>query len=187
MDAAKERTVTRSFRIKESAFSALQQEADKRNISVNTLLNLLLSSFSEYDRFLEEFHMIKLSNPTFRKILQACDESSIREAGKKAGATLPKSFILAKRGEVTREAVAEYMKMMSQYANLFEFNMTRHAGGTSITLVHELGAKGSAFFGEYAKAAFEVSGVADEIEFDENSVTITLKERIPITGDRVRD
>ena len=183
MAAARERTVTRSFRIKESAFSALQDEAEKRNISVNTLLNFLLISFSEHDRFLEEFHMVKLSLPTLKRILEACGEKELREAGKKAGATLPKSFMLAKRGSVDSAGIAEYLRLTSQYAKLFEFNMTRHGGGTNITLVHELGRSGSDFFGEYVKAALEGSGLQDSLELDESSVHLVLKERVPLADE----
>lgn len=172
----RERTVTRSFRIKESAFSALQEESEKRNVSVNTLLNLLLLSFSEYDRFLEEFHMVKLSRPTFRRILQASSEQAIKEAGKSAGLTLPKSFLLAKSGSVTRENVIDYLRLMSQYANLFEFNITRNSRGSTVTLVHDLGMKGSQFFGEYVRSALKGAGLDDDIQFDENSVTLELRD-----------
>lgn len=172
----RERTVTRSFRIKESAFNALQEEAEKRNVSINTLLNLLLLSFSEYDRFLEEFHMLKLSRPTLRRILQASSDQAIKDAGRAAGSTVPKSFLLAKAGAVNRENVLDYLRLMSQYANLFEFNITRTGRASTVTLVHDLGMKGSQFFGEYVKSAMKSVGFEDDIEFDENSVTIELKD-----------
>jgi hypothetical protein len=175
----RERTVTRSFRIKQSALSALQEESEKRNISVNTMLNLLLISFAEYDRFLEEFSMVKLSRPTFRKVLQASSEQAIREAGKRAGSTLPKSFLLAKRGEISREGLIDYLLLMSKYANLFEFNMTTNGRGVTVTLVHDLGTRGSEFFGEYIKSALKEAGLSDDVEFDENSVTLALKENTP--------
>ena len=176
MQKRPERTVTRSFRIKESAFSALQEEAKKRNVSVNSLLNSLLISFADHDRFLEEFSMVKLARPTLRRILQASSEEAIREAGKKAGSTIPRSFLMAKRGSVTRESLIDYLGLMSQYANLFEFNMTRHAGGTTVTLVHDLGFRGSEFFGEYVKWALRGTGSDEVVQIDEGSVTIELTD-----------
>jgi hypothetical protein len=176
-EKARERTVTRSFRITESAFSALQQEAEKRNISINTMHNLLLLSFSEYDRFLEEFDMVKLSRPTFRRILEASSDQAIKDAGKHAGSTLPKGFLLAKKGRVSLEGLIQYFQLMSRYANLFELNVTRDSGSTTLTLVHDLGLKGSEFFGEYARGALKESGVEDDIQIDENSVRVELKKR----------
>jgi hypothetical protein len=143
----------------------------------------LLLSFSEYDRFLEEFSMVKLSRPTFRKILQASSDDGIREAGKAAGSSLPKSFMMAKKGTNSREGIVDYLRLMSQYANLFEFNLTRTSAGTTVTLVHDLGMKGSQFFAEYVKAAMRVAGLKDEVEVDEQSVTLQFSERIPITNE----
>ncbi len=182
-DKAREKTVTRSFRIRESAFAALQEEARKRNVSVNTLLNLLLMSFAEYDRFLEEFRLVKLSLPTFRRILQASTEQAIMEAGRGAGSTLPESFLHAKHGGLSQEGLIEYFRLMAQYANIFEFNVTRHPGGTTVTLVHDLGQKGSAFLGEYARAALKVSGTKDEVHVDENSVTLELRKSTPLADE----
>ena len=93
--------------------------------------------------------MVKLSRPTFRKILEASADHAIREAGKHAGSTLPRSFLLAKKGKVSLEGLIHYFQLMSRYANLFEFNVARDSGSTTLTLVHDLGLKGSEFFGEY--------------------------------------
>ena len=43
-------SVTRSFRINESAFLAFEEEAKKRNISLNTLVNQLFMSYANFDR-----------------------------------------------------------------------------------------------------------------------------------------
>lgn len=65
----KEKTVTISFRISESAFKALQHDAKKNNTSLNTLANQLFTAYSDCDRFLQKFRMVKLSSPTFKHIL----------------------------------------------------------------------------------------------------------------------
>ena len=66
-----EKTVTRSFRINESAFLALEEEAKKRNISLNTLVNQLFLSYANFDRYFQSLGMLKMSKVTFRKILKA--------------------------------------------------------------------------------------------------------------------
>jgi hypothetical protein len=64
------------------------------------------------------------------------------------------------------------LRLLSQYANLFEFNITTNSGDTTITLVHDMGINGSIFFGEYVRSALGASDPNDDIELDENSVTI---------------
>ena len=63
-----EKTVTRSFRINEIAFLALEEEAKKRKISLNTLVNQLFISYANFDRYFQRLGMIKISKVTYRKI-----------------------------------------------------------------------------------------------------------------------
>lgn len=158
----------------ESAFLALQQEANRRSISLNTLHNLLMLSFAEHDRFLNEFRMVKLSTVTFRKILMASTDEAIVEAGRSAGRNVPKSFILAKDRRLSEGSCVEYMRLMGQYGGLFQFNIARDETGTTITLVHELGDKGSLFLSEYARSVFELVGVKAKVTLSESSVTLDL-------------
>src|SRR2546425_12707318 len=96
----RERTVTRTFRISERAFNSLQEEARHQNESVNTLVNQVLLSYTNFDKFLKKLHMIKISRPTLKRLLEAAQDNAIVEAGKLAGTDVPKFFILAKDGSL---------------------------------------------------------------------------------------
>jgi len=74
-----EKTVTRSFRINESAFLALEEEAKKRNISLNAVVNQLILSYANFDRYFQRLGMLKMSKVTFRKILKAAADKEIVE------------------------------------------------------------------------------------------------------------
>jgi len=43
------KTATASFRLDESALNAIQEDARKQNVSVNTLLNQLVLAYANYD------------------------------------------------------------------------------------------------------------------------------------------
>jgi hypothetical protein len=173
----RERTSTRSFRLTESALLALEEESKRRNISVNTLLNSLLLSFTEYDRFFSQFHMLKLSRSTLKDILQATSDESIMQAGRAAGGNIPRSFILAKHGELSEESALEYLRMMGQYANMFEYNLVPQSQGWTLTLIHELGDKGSLLFGEYSRALFDSVGSDTRVTLGKSSVTLDLVKK----------
>ena len=148
----KDKTVTVSFRINEAASKALQTEAKKRNISLNTLANQMFIEFAEYDRFLDRFRMVKLSTPTLKRIMDAATNESIAEAGKLAGSSLPQGFMLSKSGEINRGEMVEYLRLMGAHANLFDYSDVIHGSGNSITLVHDLGPKGSLFLANYVQS-----------------------------------
>lgn len=170
----REKTVTRSFRMSESAFQALQEEANKHNVSINTLHNLLILTFADYDRFMNEFHMIKLSSSTFRRIINAATSEAIADAGRTAGKNVPASFMLAKDGKITEDGCIEYLRLMGQYASLFQFNVVRDESGTKVTLVHDIGEKGSLFLSEYAKSVFELVGIKTRVTQSDSSTTLEL-------------
>src|SRR5271156_5051654 len=83
-DILKERTVTISLRVSESALKALQEDAKKQSVSLNTLANQMFVSYSDYDRYLEKFRMVKISTPTLKRIINAATDEAIVEAGRAA-------------------------------------------------------------------------------------------------------
>ena len=154
----KEKTVTISFRVSETALRALQEDAKKQNVSLNTLANQMFVSYADYDRFLQKFHMVKLSTPTLKRIINAATDEAIVEAGTSAGGSVPGSFILAKTGELSVPNALEYLKLMGAHANLFDYSEVTHSAKISITLTHDLGPKGSLFLKNYVIAIFKPIG-----------------------------
>jgi hypothetical protein len=171
---SREKTVTVSLRISEAAFKALQDDAKKQNFSLNTLANQLFISYSDYDRFLKRFRMIKVSFPTFRKILDAAKEEAILEAGKTAGASVPESFILSKMGELSVANALEYLRLSGTYANFYDYSEVSHSGRTTITLTHTLGPNWSLFLAHYVEEIFKAAGKQIKITRLSDSLTFEI-------------
>lgn len=170
----KDKTVTISFRVNESAFKALQDEAKRRNISLNTLANQLFIEFAEYDRFLERFGMTKLSAPTLKRIINAASDEAVAEAGKLAGEGVPLAFMLARSGEISTQETMHYLRLMGTHARLFDYSEVVHGGTNSITLTHDLGVKGSLFLANYAQSIVSSVSKAAKITQHPNSITIEM-------------
>lgn len=170
----KEKTVTISFRVNESAFKALQEEAKKNNISLNTLANQMFIGFAEYDRFLERFRMVKLSQPTLKRIINAASDEAIEEAGRQAGASVPQGFMLAKKGEVSKEGIMDYLRLMGAHANLFDYSDVVHGSGNSITLTHDMGPKWSLFLSTYVQSILKVVNEKAKVTQLPDAITIEI-------------
>jgi hypothetical protein len=151
----KERSVTISFRISESALRALQEDAKKQNVSLNTLANQMFTAYSSHDRYLQRLHMVKLSTPTLKRIINAATDEAIVDAGAAAGGSVPETFILAKSGELSIASALEYLQLMGTHANIFDYSEVTHEGKTSVTLMHDLGPKGSLFLTSYVGGLFK--------------------------------
>ena len=170
----KPKTATASFRLDESALKALQDDARKQNVSVNTMLNQLVLTYANYDRPMKRFHMLKLPASSFMHILQAATDEAIIEAGKSAGKDVPRTYIRAKWGELTVENALEYLKATADYTNLFEYSEFMRGGTINVTLSHDFGAKGSLFLQRYVQAIFEQLGKPPKFVPDENAVSFEV-------------
>jgi hypothetical protein len=168
------KTITRSFRIDQVAFDALREDAERKEITVNTLVNQLFLAHKDFDMYFERMGVIKISAAIFSLLLGAASEKRIAEVGRQVGIDVPKTIIIAKDGTLSLQTVLSFLRMMSQYACLFEYNEVVSSDGRSkvITLMHSLGRNGSQFIIHYVKGIFEGIGLEPKISSSEHSVVI---------------
>jgi len=171
----KPKTATASFRLDESALNALQEDARKQNVSVNTMFNQLLLTYANYDRPMKRFHMLKVPASSFMHLLQAATDAAVIEAGNSAGKDVPKTYIRAKWGELTAESALDYLRTTADYTNLFEYSEVVRGGRVNVTLSHDFGTKGSLFLQRYVQAIFEPLGKPPKFLQDENAVSFVLQ------------
>jgi hypothetical protein len=168
------KTVAKSFRVNEKALTALQEEAARQSVSVNTLVNQLLLDYSEFGRFLQRVNALRLSRKTFGEILNIVSEDSLAKAGVAAGKSAPVALIASKWGKVNVSTVIEYIHDLSAYANLFEYYEKNENERWTITLMHELGPKWSAFLASYIGEAFVAAGVQPKTKISDRAVIFNL-------------
>jgi len=170
-----EKTVTRSFRINESAFLALEEEARKHNMSLNTLVNQLFLSFANFDRSFEKFGMLKISKVAYRRTLKAVPDQEITEAAREVAQNSARVVLLTRYGTLSLAGVLEYLKGLADYAYWFEYNeVVSSERKRVVTLTHSLGEKFSLFMVAYSKSLFEQIAMSPKLTSTEDSITITI-------------
>ncbi|HZY95052.1 MAG TPA: hypothetical protein VFE98_09405 [Candidatus Bathyarchaeia archaeon] len=168
------KTVAKSFRVNEKALLALQEEAGRQSVSVNTLVNQLLLDYSEFGRYLQRVNAMRLSRKTFGEILNSISEDSLAKAGQVAGKSAPMALIASKWGKVTVNTVIEFIHDLSAYANLFEYYEKNENERWTITLMHELGPKWSVFLTHYIGEAFVAAGIQPKTRTSDRAVIFTF-------------
>lgn len=168
------KTVAKSFRVNEKALQALQEEAARQSISVNTLVNQLLLDYSEFGRFAQRLSAMRLSRGTLSEILKAIPEDGVGKAGQAAGKNAPVALVASKWGKINVSTLIEYVHDLSAYANLFEYSEKNENERWTITLMHELGQKWSTFLSNYLGEAFSAAGVQPKIRTSERAVIFTF-------------
>jgi N-glycosylase/DNA lyase len=168
------KTVTHSFRLSERALKAIEEESKRQNVSVSTIINQQLLAYAEFERFFRRLGLIKISSATFQRLLEASPDDLIAKAGKEAGADTPSSIMQAKYGEITLDRILDYLEMLSEFANQFEFGRVEQGDKTVITLLHRLGPKGSIFFEDYVQSLFRATNYVPKIHSTDHSVVIEV-------------
>ena len=170
-----EKTVTRSFRISEAAFKVLEADAASHNVSLNTFVNHLFLSYANSDRFFEKLGMLKMSKPTFIRLLKAIPDEELEKAVRLAGEDSARTIILAKHGTLSLTTVLDYLRMMSEYLYFLEYNETESPEGKRvITLMQSYGKKGSIFVSGFVGSLFEQINIRPKITSSEHSVAFEI-------------
>ena len=171
--------MTRTFRISEAAFEALSEDARNQNVSLNTLVNQLLITYLDYDRFMKKAHMVKVAGPTLKLLMDAGPVEAIKAAGGETGRGIPALFILSQYGAVSLETLLAYFRNASEHGGLFEYNEVSHGSEKTLTFIHFLGMKGSYFISSAASALFEAAGIKVESKLSENAVVLSFHATVP--------
>jgi hypothetical protein len=170
-----QKTVTSTFRIDEEAFRALQEDAKKQSVSVNTLVNQLILGYAHYDRIMKRFQMMKIPGSTFATILDGSSDEAIKKAAREAGESIGKVFTILKLGSFSAKTIMEGFRTSAGYINAFEYSEYQHVGGVTITITHALGKKGTLFIKEWVETMFAELHIQPKFLPDERAVIFEIQ------------
>jgi len=163
--------VIRTVRIPETLDKGLRKLAEKRNTSVNALVEDSLTRLIEFDQYVEELDYGMVRKAFLVKGLEYLTEDEIREFGGWA-ATEIGSETLRFYGAYPNadSAIRTYESIISKYGRLYNFRHEVEGKDHTITLSHRMGKNWSIFFEENLKTIFGRLGIDLETERSANLV-----------------
>jgi len=170
----RKKTTSATFRIDEGIYEAMQEDAQMKKISVNTLVNQLLYLWADSDRFLAEVGLVRITAPNFKKFLEGIPEDKLAEMGRSASKDLARSYMMAKNGNVSLPGALQYLKGFAQHGGYAKYNEIQTDGKTVIVLMHDFGRAGSLYISAYVESVFELVGSRPKITMSEDSVVVQL-------------
>ena len=112
----KRKAVTRTFRIRAEWDDFLRSEAERRGISVNVLMNLILRRSASFDKLARGYNVISLTKRAFREVIKGIPVEHLALAGEKTGAN-------------DIQNILDIIGIPSNYDS-FDYLVTRHFGGS---------------------------------------------------------
>jgi len=173
---AKGKTVTRTIRIDEGYDEIIKYEAERRGVSVNTIIDQLLRKYVQSYRYFENLSAVTLSAPSLLSLLEIIEEEEIIEIGKELGKERPYELILKRGIKPSYESAKWYiLEVLGAQSGWMSASINVRGGNEYIHLSHPFGYKWSLFLRGYFGTFFkEVVGVSPETDVLSSSITFTF-------------
>ncbi|MGA2199538.1 MAG: hypothetical protein ABSG45_06340 [Nitrososphaerales archaeon] len=169
----KRKTENRSFRISSEVLEGLEDEAERKKVSVNTLVNQLLADYINVRRHRLRLGSLSMSVTAFKLIIAATSDQDIIGAGATAGRSVPRAYASSKWGEESAKNVMSFIKENASVTGLYDYSESPNTPG-AITLTHPFGRKWSLYLASFCEAAFEDAGEKVRSEVSDQAVVLKL-------------
>jgi hypothetical protein len=172
----KKKTVIRSIRLNEDDDLLLQREAQMRGLSYNSLVNLILKKFIEWDRFAERLGMVSITRDGFQIIHESIKDELFNKIAEDMGSRNPKDMTRFWFKEFNLNNFLNFLSLYCKYGRLAECEIKKEENEYYLTFQHAYGEKYSKFLSIWLKSAFKNAlNIVPKIEVSKNSVSINFK------------
>ena len=143
------KATTRSFRIDKAWDEALLNQADKKSVSISSLLEKIVRDYLLFYRWVEDLGSLVFAPNTIMEIINALDEEKLSEIAERvARVTFIESY-LARGDDLSLETVMFQIKdQMGRYANWFTV-IEHETDAHYFYIRHNYGEKWSCFVESY--------------------------------------
>ena len=132
-------TVTMTFRIDEGVMDVLRSESEKREISLNTMLNQILKRYTEWDMYEPKVGMIPIARPLVAALFERMDEKEIVDIARKVGKNAVHDIALFMKSSMDLQSFLSWFEMRIKTSSI-EFSHSRLANGRHTYVIkHDLG------------------------------------------------
>jgi hypothetical protein len=169
------RTVTKSFRVSEKSIIALEEDALRHKVSLNTLVDQLFDAHANYESYVEKVGMMRMTKLAYRGILDMCPPEKVALAARQHATVSGKVNVISLFGELNLTTLLEALSRMCIYGGWGEYHENETSQGRRvITMVHDLGENGSVYLYNFVKAFFEQIQCEAKITSNEFGVVIEI-------------
>ena len=176
-DADRDTFIHVSLRVPERLRTQLKEEADHRNITLNSLINAIISMYISYNKILEVSEAISFSGAFFQEWLEITSTDQMQGIAEKLGPKVVRQiFAFQGIGFNLDNLIKYYLEPLSANSGWYLFNT--YFEGTSRKLIfrHSHGPKWTGFLKRYIGSILRsATGTEPEINVEDAVLTFTCK------------
>jgi hypothetical protein len=178
MSGRRNKTVLRTIRITQELDKLLQKDAQAKDVSVNALINQIITKYAEWDRLVEKFSFVSIASETFRSILKEVDDKKLENIARDLGSSMPKAVTLFWFKKLNLETCLKTISLFGKYSRLHVNEIELNEENCIITFHHGLGSKWSIFMryfiSQFVKSAV---GTVPQTDVTDDLVVVSFAVR----------
>ena len=171
-----EKTSSITLRLNKEVLDQIKQVADTGGISINTLINQILSKEVNWDLPASKGGWIPLPQAALVAIMEQLDDKKVIQVAQENGKNIPKDLLLLMRGKI---GVKEWVDILKYRALVAGFKYSEFEENNSVKFItqHNMGLKWSKYFNAYYETALKQLGCPAKYSFTENSVVFIIDKK----------
>ena len=163
-----------NFKIPSEMYNTLQKAAMEDNLSLNALVNQILSKYVSFERTMVD-EPVLLPRQLFAELIKAVPEEQAKATGTLLGATLRRDFAFHGINLDSESILNFHLQRMGEYSGWYDLEVSRIDARIRAALLHEYGQNRSAFLTKYYQSAIRtVTGADPRIENEGGALVITF-------------
>jgi hypothetical protein len=176
-DADSDTFIHVSLRVPERLRNQLKEEADDRNITLNSLINTIISMYISYNKILEVSDAMSFSGAFFQEWLEITSADQMEGIAKKLGPKVVRQIFAFQGVDFNLDnLIRYYFEPLSANSRWYLFNI--HFEGSSRKLIfrHSHGPKWTAYLKPYYAAIIRsATGVEPGVTVEDGVLTFTCR------------
>ena len=176
---ARYKTRLRTIRLPVAIDAALEEEAEKRGMTMNSFLGSILERYTDWDMLAEKFRFITFPMEMVREEYSLIkDQDSLRQIARNMGSKVPRELILFWFKEVNLDSFLKYLSLQAKFQGYAQYEVVHHNEKLIIIAKHQLGPNWSVWLAAYLEEAIRSNlGVVPHLELTDNTVKIEFEKR----------
>lgn len=174
---ARYKTKLRTIRLPLIVDAALEEEASKRGMTMNSFVVSILEKYNQWDKLAEKFHFIGFPMELVRDEFAAIkDPEALRQLARDAGGKLPREIMLFWFKEVSLDSFLSYLSLQSRFQGYASYEVVHRGPKIVIIAKHQLGPNWSIWLESYLSEAIRSNlDVVPRVESSFNSVKLEFE------------
>lgn len=161
-----------TFRIDSQKLKVLRESADESQVSLNTLVNQILTSYIEWDMVAVRAGYAVMQKDILKEMFATTDDETLRKIATKS-ADASKDIMLVMTGNVSLDAFFSILRNRAKRSG-FTYREYEEGKTKKFIVQHEMGRNWSVFFKAHFERVINNAGYKTRIEYTDNTIIISV-------------